>query len=224
MKMAKITNFYMFPDSNNKISVIDTKASNIFPIGTISIRGSANQGLVTTENIAVDPNKGNIYIASSEYDKVSIYDPTIFIRNDISQEVESIQTGKNPYDVKIDQHTGNVYVNNLQSEFINVFSRDKSFPTQINVSDVSYIDIESSGNLYVGHKHSGNISRYTYDFETKEFQNTRNITIGYPPSSIFVDEYYYRLLVSGNNMLKVYDLGTVETNSKYFCGIIGEFN
>ncbi|MGB9168767.1 MAG: tetratricopeptide repeat protein, partial [Nitrososphaeraceae archaeon] len=216
----KNNQFLYVPDSNNKISVIDTKTSNIFPIGTISIQGSTNQGYNYAGSVGVNTNKGIIYIASSEYDKISSYDPTIFLPNDVSHPVKSIQTGKNPHDVKIDQYTGDVYVSNLQSQFINVFSKDKSFPTEIKVSNVSHFDIDQiTGDIYTAYKHSDNISTYHYNLDTNEFQNTKNITLGYQPLSIFVDEFYSRLLVSGNNMLKVYDLYTLKPIANISVGL-----
>ncbi|HLN33645.1 MAG TPA: tetratricopeptide repeat protein, partial [Nitrososphaeraceae archaeon] len=213
---SKNNEFLYVPDKDNKISVIDTKTSNIFPVGTISIQGSTNQA----GTVAVNTNKGIIYIASSEYDKISSYDPKMFLPNDVSYPVKSIQTGKNPHEVKIDQYTGDVYVSNLQSQFINVFSKQKSFPTEIKVSDVSHFDIDQiTGDIYIAYKHSDNISIYNYNFYTHEFQNTKNITLGYQPLSIFIDEFYSRLLVSGNNMLKVYDLYTLKPIANISVGL-----
>ena len=60
--------------------------------------------------------------------------------------------------------------------------------------------------MYISHKHSGNISKYKLIFETKEYQNNGNISVGYSPSAIFVDESFQRLLVTGDNKLEAYDL------------------
>jgi YVTN family beta-propeller protein len=205
-------------NSDNTISVINTESSNIFPKGSIPIQSSTNPDprQVTPSGIAVNSKNGMLYVSSAEYDMVSLYNGTDFELKHTPYPVQAIQAGKKPYGIKIDQVTGNLYVPNLQSDFINVFSKNESFSTNINVANISYLDIDQyNGKIYVSHKYSNNISVYSFNNTNKKFEETNTtIFIGYTPSCIFVDEYNSRLLVAGNNMLTVYDLHTLNLIKK----------
>ena len=210
--------------SDNRISVIDPDKSNIFPIAEIPIQVSrildsqdvstpvfSNDEIELTPSlsgIVINPKNGDIYISSSGYDMLFKYNAKKSKENKINHDqIESIQTAKFPYGIKIDQYTGNVYVPNLRSEYVQVFSSNNTLLSEIKAPDLSYIDIDQdTSDLYISHKHSGNISKYKYISETKEFQNIGNISVGYSPSAIFVDEYVQRLLVTGDNKLEAYDL------------------
>jgi YVTN family beta-propeller protein len=212
----KNKNLYV-SNTDNTISVINIESPNIFPKGSISIKASTNPDLtqVMPSGIAVNSKNNMLYVSSAEYDMVSLYNGTDFEPKQTLYPVNSIQAGKNPYGIKVNQFTGDLYVPNLQSDSISIFFKDESFPTEINVANISYIDIDQySGKLYVAHKYSNSISVYTFNSTDKNFKETNTIFIGYSPSCIFVDESNSRLLVAGNNMLTVYDLSSLQLIEK----------
>jgi YVTN family beta-propeller protein len=130
--------------------------------------------------VAVDPTTGNVYVANSNTDTVSVIDEATSIVTN------TITVGNGPLGVAVDPTRGEVYVTNDGAASVSVI--DESTGTVTNTIAVGAqpygVAVDpTTGNVYVANLASGTVSVISESTDTV----TDTITVGLQPIAIAVD-------------------------------------